>query len=176
MRINVVGTSGSGKSTFARRIAEELKVPYIEMDALFWKPNWTESTDEEFFPRLEKALSSDEWVLDGNYSRTQPIVWERVQTVVYLDLPFHIVIFRIIYRSLIHGLHRTELWAGNRATIRKNFLSRDSIILYAISSFHRFRKRYEGLFSKPEHSHIRFVRLRSNKEVEHFITHRLPKL
>ena len=47
MRINVIGTSGSGKSSFSKRLAEKLDVPYIELDALHWKPNWTESTDEE---------------------------------------------------------------------------------------------------------------------------------
>ena len=72
MRINVLGTAGSGKSTFSKLIAEKLSVSYIQMDELFWKPNWRESSDEELFPKLEKALSSDDWVLDGNYTRTIP--------------------------------------------------------------------------------------------------------
>ena len=66
MRINVVGTSGSGKSTFAKRIAREYRVPYVQLDELQWKPNWEESSDEEFFPKVEKALSSDRGILDGN--------------------------------------------------------------------------------------------------------------
>ena len=67
MRINIVGTSGSGKSTFGKSIAQKLNAPYIQLDELHWKANWEESTDEEFFPKIEKALSSDRWILDGNY-------------------------------------------------------------------------------------------------------------
>ena len=81
MRINVLGTSGSGKTSVAKRIAKKLNIPYVELDELFWKPNWTESTDEEFFPKLEEALSADAWVLDGNYTRTIPIKWKRCQMV-----------------------------------------------------------------------------------------------
>ncbi|CRL43945.1 Shikimate kinase [Sodalis glossinidius str. 'morsitans'] len=55
MKINVVGTSGSGKSTSSRRLATQLAIPYIEMDTLFWQPNWTPSNDEDFFCRLEQG-------------------------------------------------------------------------------------------------------------------------
>ena len=173
MRINVVGTSGSGKSTVARRIAEKLDVAYIEMDALFWKPNWTEATDEEFFPALEEALSSDAWVLDGNYDRTRSIKWKRAQTVVYLDLPFLVVLYRMVRRCLIRGLKREELWAGNTESVWKHFFTRDSMILWTMSSFRRVRRRYAKAFETPEYSHIRFVRLRSRKEVESFVAYGL---
>ena len=173
MRINVVGTSGCGKSTVSKRIAERLNVPYIQLDELYWKPNWAESTDEELFPKLEKALSPDEWVLDGNYNRTTPIKWKRVQIVVYLDLPFHIVLYRIIRRSLLRGIRNEELWHGNKETLWKHLFTRDSMILWTIKRFSMNRKRYKELFEKPEYSHIKFVRLCSDKEVEDFVTHGL---
>ncbi len=110
MRINVVGTSGCGKSTVGKRLAEILSVPYIQLDELYWKPNWAESTDEELFLKLEKALSPEEWVLDGNYNRTTSIKWKRAQIVVYLDLPFRIVLYRIIKRSFLRGIRNEELW------------------------------------------------------------------
>ncbi len=175
MRVNVVGTSGSGKTTVSRRIAEKLNVPHVEMDALFWKPNWTESTDDEFFPMLEDALSSNAWVLDGNYDRTRPIKWKRVQTVVYLDLPFLVVLCRMVRRCLVRGLKREELWAGNTESIWKHIFTRDSMILWTISSFHRVRRRYEKAFEMPEYSDIRFVRLRSRKEVEDFVERISPE-
>ena len=173
MRINFVGTAGSGKSTVGKRIAERLNVPYVQLDELFWKANWTESTDEEFFPKLEKALSADDWVLDGNYTRTIPIKWKRVQMVVYLDLPFHIVLYRIIKRSLLRGIKNEELWHGNKETVWKHLFTRDSMILWTIRYFPKNRKRYTELFEKPEYSHIKFFRLRSDKEVEDFVTHGL---
>lgn len=72
-RINVVGTSGSGKSTFGKNLAKCLSIEYIEIDKVFWLKNWTCPSDEEFFPKLETALEKKTWVLDGNYSRTIPI-------------------------------------------------------------------------------------------------------
>ena len=169
MRINVLGTSGSGKSTFSKKLADKLNVPYVQLDELFWKPNWTESSDEEFFSKIEDALSPDEWVLDGNYRRSTPVKWKRVQMVVYLDLPFHTVLFRVIKRSLIRSFKNEELWAGNRETFWKTFFTRDSIILWTLKMFHKNRKDYPKLFEKPEYSHIKFIRLRSTKEVDDFL-------
>ncbi len=169
MRINVLGTSGSGKSTFSKRLAEKLNVPYIQLDELFWKPNWTEPSDEELFPKLEKALSFDEWVLDGSYTRTIPVKWKRVQMVVYLDLPFHIVLYRVIQRSLIRIFKDEELWAGNREAFWKTFFTRDSIILWTLKTFHKNREKFEEDSKSSENSHIKFVRLRSRKEVEDFV-------
>ena len=83
-RINVVGSSGSGKSTLARKLADRLGHPYIELDAVFWRENWTQPPDDEFLPDLEAALKGDAWVLDGNYQRTTPIKWRKVEMVVWL--------------------------------------------------------------------------------------------
>jgi len=171
MRINVVGTSGSGKSTFSKLLSKKLNVPYIQLDTLHWKPNWEESTDEELFAKLEKALCGNDWVVDGNYSRTRNIKWKRVQMVVYLDLPFHNVLYRIIKRSLVRGIKKEELWHGNKETVWKHLFTRDLMILWTLKTFHKRRKEYPKLFKKPEYSHIKFVRLRSGKEVEDFLAH-----
>ena len=72
-KINVIGTTGSGKSTFSSLLAKELGFPYIHMDELFWKPNWQESTDDEFIPKIKRVVAGVLWVLDGNYSRTNDI-------------------------------------------------------------------------------------------------------
>jgi len=170
MRINVIGTSGIGKSTFSKCIAKKLNILYIELDALCWKANWTESTDEQFFPKVQQAAAMDDWVLDGNYSKTQHIKWKRVQMVVHLDLPFHIVLYRIIARSLIRGSKGQELWAGNTETIWRHLFTRDSMIWWVIKTFHKNRKRYPSLFNKTENAKIKFVRLRSRKEVEYFLS------
>ena len=86
-RISVIGTSGSGKTTFARRLAERAKLPHVELDALFWGPNWTPADDTLFRERVTTALSGDAWVCDGNYSSVRPMVLARADTVIWLDLP-----------------------------------------------------------------------------------------
>ena len=87
-RINIIGASGSGKSTFGKNLAGVLSIDYIEMDALFWGKNWSVPSDEVFFPKVKSALDKDAWVLDGNYNRTTPIKWEKVDTVIWLDFSF----------------------------------------------------------------------------------------
>ena len=120
---------------------KKFNAPYVQLDELHWKPNWEESSDEEFFPKLEKALLSDMWILDGNYTRTIPIKWKRVQMVVYLDLPFHVVLYRIVKRSLLRGIRKEELWHGNRETVWKHLFTSDSMILWTIRTFKKKQKK-----------------------------------
>src|SRR5262245_20140818 len=80
VRVVVVGTSGSGKTTMARRIAAALNLPRIEIDAINWLPGWIalSSTDPaEFVRRVEAAIAPDAWVCDGNYSRLMDTLWRR---------------------------------------------------------------------------------------------------
>lgn len=169
-RINVIGTSGSGKSTFSRRLAELLAIPYIEIDQLYWEPNWGEPSDEVFFARLEQALRGDQWVLDGNYHRTQPIKWQRAQTVIWLDYSLARTLTRMIKRSFSRALTERELWpgTGNRETLSALF-SRKSMVLWSYQTHPIVKARYGALFARPEPAHVRFVRLRSPREAERFL-------
>ena len=168
-RINVVGNSGSGKSTLARAIAARLDCPYVELDELHWKPNWTESTDDELYPKLEAALLGESWVLDGNYKRTVPIKWRRVDMVVWLDLPYWLITWQVVSRTLRRSIRREELWAGNRESLKKAFLERDSIILWSLTHLASTRRQYEAAMANPKYAHIEFVRLRSRTEVNDFL-------
>jgi adenylate kinase family enzyme len=170
-RVNVVGTSGSGKSTFSRRLADALRLPHVEMDRLYRGPNWTDCPDPQFFEKVQAATREDEWVLDGNYTRTTAIKWERVQLVVWLDLPYWRTVWRVTGRSLSRALSGQELWpgTGNRETLAKAFLSRDSVILWAITTHGRHRREYARLMDEGDLGHIWFVRLRSPGEVEGFL-------
>jgi adenylate kinase family enzyme len=169
MRINVIGTSGSGKSTFSKILAKKMNVPYVEMDALHWKANWKESSDEELFNKLKNALSSEKWILDGNYSKTEHIKWKQIQIVIFLDLPFYLVLYRIIKRSLVRGLKRQELWAGNKESISKVLFSKDSMILFTIKNFYKNRKRYSKLSNNFQNSQIKFISLKSRKDINDFL-------
>ena len=136
-RINVVGSSGSGKSTFSKQLAMKLGVTYIEMDRLFWLPDWKELDDETFFYKVVDVTQQDAWVLDGNYSRTQPYKWQRVDTIIWLDYSRFITTYRSVTRAIKRAWTQEEFWegTGNRESFRKAFSSAISnAILNAISN------------------------------------------
>lgn len=80
--INVIGKTGSGKSTFARQLAQKQQLQYIELDNLLWLDNWQESSNKALLIKLKIAVEGAEtgWVLDGLYTRTVPMIMERVDT------------------------------------------------------------------------------------------------
>ena len=170
-RVNVIGTSGSGKTTFGRQLADLLGLPFIEMDSVYWGPNWKEPADEEFIPRVKTIAERSRWVLDGNYSRTTPVKWRQVQLVVWLDMSLLRTVFRVSARCVKRSLNKTELWpdTGNRETLRKSFLSRESVILWAITSYRRNRQRYSKMLDARAYAHIWFVRLKSPGDVDSFL-------
>ena len=101
------------------------------MDELHWKSDWVESTSEEFFlKKLKKKLSSENWILDGNYYKAQDIKWEKINQVIFLDLPFWLVLFRVIRRSISRVIKREKLWHGNKESLIRLFFSKESMIVH----------------------------------------------
>jgi len=170
-RVNVIGTSGSGKSTFSKRLAQVLGFKYVEMDKIFWGPQWKWPSDEEFFGNLKQALDDKQWVLDGNYNRTLPIKWEKVDMVVWLDYSFPLTLYQAVKRALVRSITQEELWegTGNRESFKKSFFSKDSIILWTIQTHSSVRKKYESYMQDSRYAHIQFVRLQSRKEAQKFL-------
>jgi adenylate kinase family enzyme len=168
-RISVVGTIGSGKTTFARKTSKLLKVPHVELDALHWEPNWIEARNDLFRERVKQSLQGDSWVVDGNYHQVRDIVWSRADTVVWLDYPFRTIITRLVRRTMRRIRTHEQLWNGNQEHIRGLF-TRDSVFLWAVRTYRRRRRQYPILLSRPENSHLTVVRLRSPREATEFLS------
>lgn len=159
-RIAVVGTTCSGKTTVAKRLAEQHGVPHVELDALHWGPDWSEPTAEDFRLRVEEALATDGWVVDGGYhGKLGDLVLEQADLVVWLDPPLPAILGRLWTRTLRRIRGGEELWGGNRETWRGAFLSRDSLFLWALKTHRPRRKRYEERLAPFD-----VVRLRSAAE------------
>jgi adenylate kinase family enzyme len=169
-RINVIGTSGCGKTTFAKRIADQLDIPHVELDALHWLPNWTETPLDEFRAKVSDALQGETWAIDGNYSKVRDMVWGRADTVVWLDYAYATVVWRVIWRTFKRALTREILWDNNRERLRDNLFSKDSIIWWAMTTYWRLKREYPHLFQQPQYAHIAFIRLRSQKEANAWLT------
>lgn len=168
-RILVVGLSGSGKSTFARTVAEALELPCVELDSLYWEPNWVDADPEVFRSRVAEATKGDRWAVCGNYwSKLGPYLWGRADTVIWLDLPLWLVEVRSVRRTVWRALSRAELWSGNRERIRHLWAS-DALWRYNLQSCRRLRARYSQAMDDPQWSHITFYRLRSRREVRDWV-------
>lgn len=170
-RINVVGTTGSGKSTFSRKLSEILSIPYVQIDQVYWGPDWYEPTDDEFFPKLKESLNQEHWVLDGNYGRTTPIKWKNAQAVIWLDYPFRVVFYRAVKRAITRAISKEELWpgTGNKESFRRSFFSSDSILAWTIRTYRDNRTRYFAAMQDTQFSHIKFIRLASSEEARMFL-------
>lgn len=169
--INIIGTTGSGKSTFARKLADQRKLQNIELDNLLWLDDWQESSNDALFLKLKIAMENAEtgWVIDGLYTRTIPMIMEKVDTVIWLDYPFHINLYRLSKRTFGRVISREKLWenSDNRESL-KLMLSKESIFIWLIKSYPKNRKKYSDLMQNPAYQHIQFIHLTSPKQTEAF--------
>lgn len=167
----MVGTSGAGKSTVARELALALGVPHLELDGVHHLPGWEPLPKEEFRRIVGAHAATDGWVIDGNYSSVQPLIWARADTVVWLDLPKRTVMRQVIWRTARRVAGRQELWNGNREHWR-NFFNWDpeqSVISWAWHKHAADRAKYGAAANDPANAHLRFVRLTSRGEVGRFL-------
>jgi adenylate kinase family enzyme len=167
-RINVKGTSGSGKTTFAQELARRLGLPFVELDALHHGPNWAEPTDEEFRARVREAIEAapDGWVIDGNYDRKLgELVLGPSEKIVWLDLPFALKLRRLLRRTIRRILDDVELWSGNKESWRGAFWGRDSLFWWMVKTHFRHRREWPARFAGDP----RFVRLRSVREAREWL-------
>jgi adenylate kinase family enzyme len=170
-RVSIVGVPGAGKTTIGRRLAASLDVPFLELDAIFHQPGWTDLPRDDFRMQIREALGTDGWVVDGNYSAVQDLVWERADTVVWLDLPRRVVMQRVVLRTLRRAITRERLWNGNREPLT-NFCRLDpdeNIIRWTWVKHPEYVERYGAAARDPGNAHLRFVRLNSQNEIDAFV-------
>ena len=171
MRIVVIGTSGAGKTTLARRIAALLALPHIELDAINWQSGWRDLTrhdPEEFVRRVNQAIEAAAWVVDGNYGPVRDRVWQRATHLVWLDYERPIIMARVIWRTLSRAVLHTELWAGNRERWRQ-MLRPSHPIRWAWSTWKRRRRETTERLAQRECAHLVVLRLRRPSEVSRAI-------
>lgn len=171
-RVSVVGSSGSGKTSVARRIAVALDVPHIELDALHWGPDWAQASADELRARVAAATSGDAWVVDGNYqSKIGTLVWERADTVVWVNPPRWRVMGQAVSRTVRRAATRQELWSGNRESWRglQFWRGEDSILWWAWTSYGRTAERYEAAMQSGPFSDLSWHRLRTRRDIERFL-------
>ena len=130
-----------GKSTLARALAADLDLPYIELDAIYWLPNWGERTHEDFRLEVQRAVDEhpDGWVIDGNYgSVLDGLVAKQAESVVYVNMPWRVLFWRTLWRSIARARDKRVVCGTNTESWRKTFLSTDSLLWFLIKNRRNF--------------------------------------
>ncbi|MFC3068133.1 P-loop NTPase family protein [Phenylobacterium soli] len=170
MRVAVVGTSGSGKSTFARALAARIGAPHVELDAINWQADWRDLNTHdvpEFRRRVAAAVEAPAWVSEGNYSKVRDLVLARATHLVWLDYPRLLTVRRVLWRSFARAITKRELWpgTGNREEFRR-WLDKEHPIRWAWDTYDERRAAYAVLFEAPEAAHLSKHRLRRPQEAQ----------
>ena len=162
-RILVIGIPGAGKTTLAVELGETLGLPVIHLDALFWKPGWESVPGDEFRALVADIVKRESWVMDGHYGSSLDIRLPAADTVVLLDLPRRVCIWRVVTRWLTH-LGRTRPDMGPECPERV-----DWEFLKYIWDFPRTRHPIlrEQLARLPQTTRVHH--LRSQREIDSFL-------
>jgi adenylate kinase family enzyme len=170
-RVVVVGTSGCGKTTLARELARRLRVPHIELDALNWQENWTETPRDLLLEKTRAAIDAAPygWTLCGQYGNVADFTWSLADTIIFLDYSMTVVFTRVLRRTLSRCWTREELWSGNRERLYTQFFERDSLLLWVINTWRRRRRDIPRRVKDPRFAHVRFHRFRTPEELERWM-------
>lgn len=173
-RIVIVGSTGSGKTTLGQNLGQRLGLVHIELDSIFWGPNWTPIEETDFIAQTKSQLSADGWVVDGNYRAVRDMVWEQADTVVWLNYPLPTIFKQLFKRTYKRVRNKEVLWNNNVETFREQFLSAESLFIYAIK--HRLKShQYRTRFQDPKFAHLNKIELRSPKQMRHWFSS-LPEI
>jgi adenylate kinase family enzyme len=99
-RILVIGSGGSGKSTVATRLGALLNLEVSHLDKFFWQPGWVKPATEDWVQAVTELMNRDSWILDGNYSGTLELRFQKCDTIIFLDLSRWLCLWRIVRRVL----------------------------------------------------------------------------
>ena len=169
-RVLVAGVTGSGKTTFCRRLATLWDLRHVEIDSLFHGPDWTPRS--AFLDDVRAFAAEDRWVTEWQYTSkgTDAILAPRAQLVLWLDYPYRVVRSRLLRRTVARSVLRRELWNGNREKpIWKMFQGdpEENILAWQTATLHTWRERFPTLGER--YPHLPVVRLTHPREAERWL-------
>jgi energy-coupling factor transporter ATP-binding protein EcfA2 len=175
-RILILGRTGSGKTTLARELAAAIGVPHVELDALYFGPNFSTAPLLVLRDRTSAAIAGDRWVTDGNKRAVRDLVWPRADTIIWLDYPLVVSLWRLGKRALwrTSALKTQAAETDGKAGLPRQVLSAAKGVLTALRSHKGQRREYPRMFAKQENQHLAVVRLRSPRATRRWLAH-IPK-
>jgi hypothetical protein len=165
-RILVAGVAGSGKTTLAGRIATLSGIPHTEIDGLYHGPNW--APRETFLTDVASFTSTDRWVTEWQYRVARPLLAERADLLVWLDLPRSLTLRRVVRRTWHRARTHEVLWNGNREPgMLHAIFAKEGIIRWSVTTRGNYMRTVPA--AEVEHPHLTIVRLRTPRELERWL-------
>jgi adenylate kinase family enzyme len=168
-RIVVIGSTGCGKSTFAKQLANQLGLPHIELDAFHWGSGWKSIARETFRENVSFALRGEFWVADGNFDYAQDIIWKNAQLIIWLDYGLNVVLWRVLKRTLIRLITKEVLWNGNVVTWKQVFC-KNSVIMDALFTYGKRKSKYRLIMAHNDYHFLEFVHLQSPRAADEWLS------
>ena len=169
MKINILGSSCSGKSTVSKKISKLLSIDLIDVDRINWQlGNWNELPKEDLRKELSETLKDKEsWVVDGSYGIVRDIIWKDVDIIIWLNLPFYLIMYRYFTRTIKRIILKEQLFGANNVeTFKMQFFSKNSLLLWILKTFWSRKRRYEELFEEQRKLGKRIIVVRNKRELD----------
>lgn len=164
-RILIIGNAGSGKTTFALKLAQKTGIPLVHLDKIYWSGDWEHIEKNEFDNILQKELEKPEWIIDGNFNRTLPHRLKYCDTVFYFDVPIITCIWGVTKRILkSYGKTRSDM-GGNCP----EYFDKQKLTLYrnVIQFKKQHSKKYNHMLNSTEG--IKVIRLKNRHQAKLFL-------
>ena len=170
-RIVIVGTTSSGKSTLAKRIADNFGHNYIDLDALHWEPEWTEAPLEVFTQRVEKAIQPEKWAVAGNYHSVRHIIWSNADVVIWLDYSLWRIFWQLTRRTFTRWWTHEHLWGTNYENLWKHIKlwSEESLFHWLFKTYWRRKREIPMLLKLPEHQHLMLLHFKDPSQTDEWL-------
>lgn len=172
MRVAIIGSSGSGKSTLARRVTERTGWPHIEIDRFYHLADWTPQDRDVLRCQLASELDQRHWVCDGNYQNSVgDLVRSEAEVIVVYELPRHVVMRQLVWRTVRRAVTREQLWNGNREPIT-NFTRWDpskNIIRWSWVHHDEYSRAHRLAARSGQWAHADIVWIRRHADAEQWL-------
>jgi adenylate kinase family enzyme len=162
-RILIIGSGGAGKSTLAPRLGEKMGIEVVHLDKLFWNPGWVPTAKDEWREIVGQALEKDSWIIDGNFGGTLEMRVQACDTIIFLDIPRHICMYRIVKRWVMYNRNtRPDMAEGCEERFDWEFFM-------WVWNYPKRSKPEKELVLNRYAKEKTIIRLRSNREIEDFL-------
>ncbi|MFP7735919.1 topology modulation protein [Priestia aryabhattai] len=165
-RVLVMGVSpGVGKSTFAKKLGRKLDIEVYHLDSLYWQPGWIERDSDNFRELQEHIVRKDSWIIDGNYSNSYDFRVKHADTIIYLELPLIVCLYRVIKRRIIYaGKTREDMAKGCPEKVDWPFLA------FILTTYRKRQKEMKNRFEKLRNEEdCKIFMLMNKKDIDGYL-------